>query len=197
MPDLSLETLHGGGVAGVDEAGRGPWAGPVVAASVVLGSSMVLDGINDSKKMSSKQRSAVYDQIMKHCQVGIGISGVAVIDQVNILEATKQAMCQAIDNLPQLPDTALIDGNQLPELPCQAKAIIKGDSKSLSIAAASIIAKVTRDRIMQELHKEYPYYGWERNAGYGTKEHQEGLRCYGITMHHRRSFRPIKALMEA
>jgi ribonuclease HII len=196
-PDFSLELSLSGIVAGVDEAGRGPWAGPVVAAAVILDYKHVPAGINDSKKLSAAKRDKLYDLIMASYQTGVGLATVEEIDAINILEATKLAMRRAIEQLPKVPDIALVDGNRAPSLPCKVQTVIGGDAKSLSIAAASIIAKVTRDRIMQQLATDFPGYGWERNAGYGTSQHQKGLAELGVTPHHRRSFAPIRILIEA
>ncbi len=195
-PDFSIECSRAGIVAGVDEAGRGPWAGPVVAAIAILDKNCLPPGINDSKQLSKVKREALYDLIRASAITGVGLCSTEEIDQYNILGATKRAMRRAYDALPQAPDVVLVDGNQLPELPCEMQAIIDGDALSLSIAAASIIAKVTRDRIMAELAKDFPQYGWERNAGYGTREHQEALACHGVTPHHRRSFAPIRKLLQ-
>lgn len=197
MPDLLLENSFKGIIAGVDEAGRGPWAGPVVAAAVILDRKNIPHGLNDSKKLSRKKREKLKEEICKTCNVGVGIVSEQEIDSLNILEATKQAMIMAVETLSTKPDVVLVDGNQKPDMNYKVEAIVKGDSKSLSIAAASIIAKVTRDEIMTELHTMFPYYGWNRNAGYGTKEHQETLEKFGITPHHRKSFAPIKKLMKA
>lgn len=198
MPDFSLETQYGAPIAGVDEAGRGPWAGPVVAAAVILNPANIPEGLNDSKKLSAKKREALFAEISEHAQVGVGIVDVQQIDVLNILGATKQAMVDAVTNLPTAPATVLIDGNQPPQMGgMRIVPVIKGDSKSLSIAAASIIAKVTRDRIMHDLHEQFPHYGWNSNAGYGAKAHQEGIAAHGITKHHRTSFRPIREYMEA
>ena len=196
MPDLAFESAYEGLVAGVDEAGRGPWAGPVVAAAAILDRTALPNGINDSKQLSEARREALFNHIMASAMVGVGIASVEEIDSMNILAATKLAMKRAVEQLPQLPAIALVDGNQPPKLPCPVKTIVKGDSLSLSIAAASIIAKVTRDRIMKQLAAEFPGYGWESNAGYGTQTHQNGLATLGVTIHHRRSFKPIKALLE-
>ncbi len=196
MPDLTIEQSVGGIVAGIDEAGRGPWAGPVVAAAVILDYHSIPQGMDDSKKLTKKHREKLFPLIMQQCRTGIGIADCEEIDRLNILQATKLAMLRAVEALPIIPDTALVDGNSLPDLPCNAQAVIKGDSKSLSIAAASIIAKVTRDRIMAGLHMEFPQYGWDSNAGYGTKQHQEALAGYGITPHHRKSFAPVKRALE-
>jgi len=196
MPDFSFEEKYKGIIAGVDEAGRGPWAGPVVAAAVILNPEKIPDGLNDSKKIKPKKREVLYEEIRKTSIFGIGIVPEGVIDEINILEATKLAMKQAVENLSRQPDIALIDGNHAPLLVCQTETIIGGDGKSFSIAAASIMAKVTRDRIMRELHYNFPDYGWDRNSGYGTKEHQESLAQFGVTPHHRQSFAPIKKLVK-
>ncbi len=195
-PDFQFETLAPDPVCGIDEAGRGPWAGPVVAAAVVLAPNSIPHGLNDSKKLTAKRREALFDQIRETAQVGVGITDVAEIDQINILQATYLAMRRAISDLPVTPAHALIDGNRLPpDLPCPAEAIVKGDSRSLSIAAASIIAKVTRDRIMVALSQQFPGYGWERNAGYGVKAHSDALKRLGVTPHHRVSFKPIHKIL--
>lgn len=189
----SIETLP---VCGIDEAGRGPWAGPVVAAAVILDPLRFPEGLNDSKKLSAKRRDALFDAINKTALVGVGIATVQEIDEMNILQATFLAMRRAAEALPQCPSYALIDGNKVPpNLICEAQAIVKGDGRSLSIAAASIIAKVTRDRIMVTLAQQFPGYGWERNAGYGVKAHQEGLNRLGVTPHHRVSFKPIHKML--
>jgi ribonuclease HII len=195
MPDFTIEHSMQGIIAGVDEAGRGPWAGPVVAAAVIAKQENFPPGIDDSKKLSADKREKFFKQIMQSCIVGIGLASPREIDDLNILQATMLAMQRAISNLPSLPDCAIIDGNKTPQLPCKSIAIIKGDAKSLSIAAASIIAKVTRDRIMRKLADEYPFYGWDSNSGYGTKKHQDGLAIHGITSQHRLSFKPIKIIM--
>lgn len=195
-PDFSREVHYSGIVAGVDEAGRGPWAGPVVAAVVVLDRARAPQGINDSKLLSRPRRETLYDAIMAVAAVGVGICSSQDVDRLNILGATKRAMRNAYEALTVKPDIALVDGNQLPDLPCAMDAIVDGDALCVSIAAASIIAKVTRDRIMVALAQEFPHYGWERNAGYGTREHQEALARFGVTPHHRRSFAPIRRLLE-
>jgi ribonuclease HII len=196
LPNFFLEDqFYSKIVAGIDEAGRGPWAGPVVAAAVVLNKDNLPIGINDSKKLSIKKRDELFNNIQNLAQIGIGIASVEEIDTLNILQATMLAMQRAVDNLPAMPDVALIDGNKSPILPCYTETIIQGDSKCLSIAAASIIAKVTRDRIMEELAKEYNMYGWERNAGYGTKDHIKGLEEYGVSKYHRKSYAPIKKII--
>ena len=194
MPDLSLEATVPHPVAGIDEAGRGPWAGPVVAAAVILPAEDVPGGIDDSKRLSRQRRAALFEEICDRSVIGIGEASVAEIDALNILQATFLAMRRAVDALATLPAHILVDGNRLPELPCDAQAIVRGDSRSLSIAAASIIAKETRDRSMRRLAKAFPSFGWERNMGYGTKEHAEALRRIGPTPHHRRSFKPVREL---
>jgi len=197
LPDFSRETHYSGIVAGVDEAGRGPWAGPVVAAVVILDRGRTPAGINDSKQLSKSKREALFDSIAMVATVATGICTVEEVDRYNILGATKLAMLRAYEALPVKPDIALIDGNQLPQLPCAMDAIVDGDALCVSIAAASVIAKVTRDRLMAVLAQEFPQYGWERNAGYGTREHQEALMRFGVTPHHRRSFAPIRRLLGA
>ncbi len=183
-------------VCGIDEAGRGPWSGPVVAAAVILDGDNIPDGINDSKKLTPARRNELFDLIKQSSHVGIGIVGVSDIDRLNILQATFLAMRKAVANLKITPTVALIDGTGKPALACEMRTLIKGDQRSLSIAAASIIAKVTRDRIMENLALQFPHYGWERNKGYGTKAHRAGLASHGVSKHHRRSFKPIKALLQ-
>lgn len=183
-------------VCGIDEAGRGPWAGPVVAAAVVLDPKCIPDGLNDSKKLSEARRAALFEPIMASSRVGIGIAEVDRIDRDNILQATLWAMAQALDQIGRVA-LALVDGNRAPALPCPVQTIIEGDAKSLSIAAASIIAKVTRDRIMVGHDQAYPGYGFARHKGYGTALHQEALRRHGVTPLHRTSFAPIAALLAA
>lgn len=197
IPDFSFEDNCGiARVCGIDEAGRGPWAGPVVAGAVILNSEHIPDGLNDSKKLTAKRRDALFDVISETALVGVGVASVQEIDEINILQATFLAMRRAAEALPQRPSFALIDGNKIPpHLICDAQAIVKGDGRSLSIAAASIIAKVTRDRIMVTLAQQFPGYGWERNAGYGVKAHQEGLNRLGVTPHHRVSFKPIHKML--
>jgi len=182
-------------IAGVDEAGRGPWAGPVVAAAVILVPDKCPNGLQDSKKLSANSRETLFEKIKETADVGVGLADPREIDEHNILQATFLAMQRAIANLEASPDMALVDGKLLPQLPCAGQAIVKGDGRSLSVAAASIIAKVTRDRIMTDLALEFPDYGWERNKGYGTKDHQNGLASAGVTQHHRRSFKPIHKIL--
>lgn len=181
-------------IAGIDEVGRGPLAGPVVAAAVILPTDIPFLPVNDSKQLSAKKREQLYEQIMAIADVGIGLISPEMIDHVNIYEATKLAMMQAIANLKQEPDSLLIDAMKLP-LPVEQQAIIKGDAKSVSIAAASIVAKVYRDRLMSEYAVEYPHYGFEKNAGYGTQVHLSGLDTHGITPIHRKTFDPIKSML--
>jgi len=199
MANYELETeLRAAGhsiIAGVDEVGRGPWAGPVTACAVILAPDNIPNGLNDSKKLTTKRREDLFDQIMDTAQVSCIHVSVEEIDRINILQATFRAMERAVAGLPK-PDHILIDGNKIPpNLPSPASAIIKGDGKSVSIAAASIIAKVTRDRLMLDLSNLHPGYGWETNAGYGTKMHQSGLLNHGVTPHHRRSFKPIHNIL--
>lgn len=197
MPDFALERRAGGRVAGIDEAGRGPWAGPVVAAAAILDPARLPDGLaarlDDSKKLSHAVRESLFESLRDHATIGVGVASVAEIDETNILAATLLAMRRAVCALPEAPDHALVDGNRPPDLPCPVETVVRGDGLSLSIAAASIVAKVTRDRIMTDLAADYPGYGWERNAGYGTKAHRDGLARLGVTPHHRRSFKPIAA----
>lgn len=192
-------------ITGVDEAGRGPWAGPVVAAAAVLtpeSSAVLRDaGVDDSKSLSKAARERCFDIITEQSDRGtlwfsIAEAGVAEIDAHNILGATLRAMSRAVTTLPVAPTRALIDGNRMPDLPCPAETVVGGDGKILSISAASIVAKVTRDRLMAQLATAHPGYGWERNAGYGTAEHRRGLESHGVTPHHRRSFAPIRAILE-
>ena len=199
-PDFSIErkAMRKGAklVCGIDEAGRGPWAGPVVAAAVVLDPKCIPHGLNDSKKLSEARREALFEPIMASARVGIGIAEVDRIDRDNILQATLWAMAQALDQIEGVA-LALVDGNRAPALPCPVQTIVEGDAKSLSIAAASIIAKVTRDRIMVGHDQAYPGYGFARHKGYGTALHQEALRRHGVTPLHRTSFAPIAALLAA
>ena len=182
-------------IIGVDEVGRGPWAGPVTACAVILNPDNIPHGLNDSKKLNVVRRNELFLKIMESSLVSCVHVDVEEIDKINILQATFRAMERSILKLP-IPDHILIDGNKLPpNLPSPATAIIKGDTKSASIAAASIIAKVTRDQLMADLSLEYPGYGWEKNAGYGTKMHQLGLLNNGVTPHHRRSFKPVHNML--
>ena len=180
-------------IAGIDEAGRGPLAGPVVSAAVILPPDFTLIGLNDSKQLSEEQRNNFFD-IIKENAISFSISMVSneAIDKMNILEATKLSMRQAIDDLKQQPDHVLIDAVALSNLPCTSQAIIKGDARSVSIAAASILAKVARDRFMKEIHNKYPMYDFDSNMGYGTKKHMDSLLKYGATPYHRKSFAPVR-----
>ena len=177
-------------IAGVDEVGRGPLAGPVVAAAVILPDDFYFAGLNDSKKMSKAAREAAYAYIMERATVGVGIVEATTIDQVNIYEATKLAMAESVRQLGKV-DALLIDAMKL-DVEITQLSLIKGDAKSVSIAAASVIAKVVRDRLMEDYAVRYPGYGFERNAGYGTEMHLEGLQKFGVTPIHRRTFAPIK-----
>ena len=199
MPDLALERAAAGRVAGIDEAGRGPWAGPVMAAAVVLDADRLppelAAEIDDSKKLSAARRRAVAAALGPYADIGVGAASVNEITTRNILQATFRAMQRALAGLETPPDHVLVDGNRLPDLPCPAQAVIGGDARSLSIAAASIIAKVTRDRCMALLAQRYPGFGWERNAGYGTAEHRGALEGLGVTPHHRKSYAPIHKIL--
>jgi ribonuclease HII len=179
-------------IAGVDEAGRGPWAGPVVAAAVILNPDKIPANIDDSKALDEDSRAFLYRRIMKVAVVGVGIADVDRIDRENILGATLWAMAQAVSQLGEAPKLVLVDGDKTPRVPMSVRAIVKGDSKCLSIAAASIIAKVTRDRLMMDFARNYPGYGFERHKGYGTPEHQAAIAKLGVTALHRRSFRPVQ-----
>ena len=206
MPDFAIEDTYQGLVAGVDEAGRGPWAGPVAAGAVIFLkrdqiNPYLLSHINDSKQLSAKRREEMFDLIQQEASkgtlcYGIGSASACEIDEINILQASFLAMRRAVQNMGVMPDMALIDGNKLPKtFVCPTKYVIKGDLLSFSIAAASIVAKVWRDRWMQEFAVQYPGYGFEKNAGYGTKDHMIGLEKYGITPEHRKTYRPIKELI--
>jgi len=187
-------------VCGIDEVGRGPLAGPVVAAAVVLcrdaRHAPLWEKINDSKKLSAVRRADLDARIRDAADVSVALCSVAEIDRLNILQASLRAMQKAFNALPQPPGAALIDGNKAPRLACSStRTIVKGDARSLSIAAASIIAKHYRDALMQKLAEEFPHYGWARNAGYGTAEHLKALEIHGVTPHHRTSFAPISKLI--
>lgn len=187
-------------VCGVDEAGRGPWAGPVVAGAVVLNGGFVVKGVierlDDSKKLKRQVREDIYKQLREEAEIGIGVASVAEIDRVNILKATFLAMNRAVRVLPREPDHVLVDGNRDPGFDRDTECVVKGDARSLSIAAASIVAKVARDRIMDKLDMKYSGYGWSTNAGYGTPEHRAAIRCLGVTPEHRRSFEPIRKILD-
>jgi ribonuclease HII len=183
-------------VAGVDEAGRGPLAGPVVAAAVILDPACIPAGLDDSKVLSAKRRDVLCAALFEVAQVGVGIASVEEIDEINILRASHLAMCRAIEALPVSPAHVLIDGNLIPRgLLLSAEAIVKGDARSQSIAAASIVAKTRRDAIMVDLAQQHPGYGWERNAGYPSKSHKLALQNLGVTPHHRRSFKPVHNIL--
>lgn len=183
-------------IAGVDEVGRGPLVGPVVTAAVILPVNYKLEGLTDSKKLTEKKRDKFYDIIMQDAiSVAIGMKDNKVIDEVNIYEATKLAMMEAIDNLSVKPEHVLIDAMPL-DIAIEHTSIIKGDAKSISIAAASVIAKVTRDRMMYEMDKKYPMYNYKKNKGYPTKEHVEALNKYGITSEYRRTYGPVKDYLD-
>lgn len=204
MPDLKLEKAAGAPgvlVAGIDEAGRGPLAGPVVAAAVVLpGKALprkLSRAINDSKLLLPAVRAELFEDISGRCTVGVGQAGVAEIDELNILQATFLAMRRALEALPTPPGAALVDGNRLPPgLSCEGRTVVDGDQVSLSIAAASIIAKVTRDRLMIELAARYPGYGWQTNFGYATAEHRAAIRSLGICAEHRRTFASVSEQLD-
>ena len=202
MPDFTLEHEHLGRVVGVDEAGRGPWAGPVVAGAALLDPALLpqdlLHGLDDSKKLKAAKREALLAQLQEApgVRLGLGVASVEEIDRLNILQATFLAMTRAVADLHFTPDFALIDGNKVPPgLPCPAQAVVKGDGLSLSIAAASILAKVSRDKMMAELDLQFPGYGWAGNAGYGTAAHIEALLRLGVTVHHRKSYAPIRKML--
>jgi ribonuclease HII len=179
-------------ICGVDEAGRGPLAGPVVAAAVILDKKRIPKGLNDSKQLDEETREELFPRIMEMAvAVGVGEGSVGEIDLVNIRQATHLAMARAVRALSVAASFALVDGNDPPALPCKCDTLIGGDGRSVSIAAASIIAKVTRDRLMRRLHDEHPGYNWYSNKGYGTPDHYSGLKVHGVTIHHRRSFAPI------
>jgi ribonuclease HII len=203
MPDFSFETAlferYSGPIAGVDEVGRGPLAGPVVAAAVVLREEVPADllaELNDSKLIPPPKRQMLAEAVIRYAWVGLGAASVAEIDRLNVLAASLLAMRRAVAALPGQPVACLVDGNRLPALPCPAEAVVKGDSLCLSIAAASIVAKVVRDRQMARLGLRYPAFGWQTNAGYGTPEHLRGLETMGVTRHHRRSFAPVRILLK-
>jgi ribonuclease HII len=197
-PKFSGTTLADGYVCGVDEAGRGPWAGPVVAAAVILDPLRVPPGLGDSKALTAKQREAAFLAIIDDSATyAAGVASVEEIDELNILQATFLAMQRAVNGLTIKPKLALIDGNLVPRLPCEARSIVDGDALEPCISAASIVAKVLRDRMMAEMHVAHPQYGWDSNKGYGTPDHQEALARYGVTAHHRRSFKPISNILYA
>ncbi len=178
-------------VAGIDEAGRGPLAGPVVAASVILPTDVSILGINDSKKLTQKRREDLYGWILGYAVVGVKVINHETIDEINILNATKKAMVGAVEDMPGQPDYLLIDGTIALLTKIDQEYVIKGDEKSMSIAAASIIAKVTRDYIMEDLHNIFPMYGWDTNKGYGTRKHRDAIQKYGPSAYHRMSFKGV------
>ncbi len=197
MPDYSAEcrylALGQGPVCGVDEAGRGPLAGPVVAAAVIfLDQARIPVGLDDSKKLSPERRERLYADIMREGIIGVGEASVDEIDLLNIRKATHLAMARAVKALSPTPAFALVDGNDAPALACPCQTLIGGDGRSLSIAAASIIAKVWRDHIMLGLHQDHPEYGWNNNMGYSTPGHLRALKSVGPSVHHRRSFSPVR-----
>jgi ribonuclease HII len=201
MPNFRIERRCTGIVCGIDEAGRGPLAGPVVAAAVVLDHrrfpKILRDRLDDSKVLTIEEREACY-RALRRCaergaaRIGVGAASVPEIDRINILRAALLAMTRAVAVLEVRPDTALVDGDIAPPLTCAVQTVVKGDALSFSIAAASVVAKVTRDRIMRGLAPRYPGYGWETNVGYATQEHGEAIRRFGVTRHHRRSFAPVR-----
>jgi ribonuclease HII len=203
MPDFSIENLYRDFVIiGVDEAGRGPLCGAVVSAAVILDKNNYPQKINDSKKLSPKIREQIFDELQSVAKIGVGIVDNDKIDEINILQATKLSMKFAVENLiSKLPKNqkyfVIVDGNQKFDAgEIQVLPVVKGDGKSLSIAAASIIAKVTRDKILHKMHLEFPQYNWLKNAGYGTAQHIEAIKNYGITKYHRKTFEPIKSMLK-
>ena len=199
-PDYTLErdALDQGAtlVAGVDEVGRGPLAGPVTAAAVILDPDNIPEGLNDSKKLTQKRREALFEELRQCARISVAEATVAEIDELNILRASHLAMMRAVEGLARTPDYLLIDGNMIPRgLEIPSAAIVRGDARSLSIAAASIMAKVARDRVMMDLAQQFPGYGWETNAGYPSKSHKAALQDLGVTPHHRRSFKPVHNIL--
>ena len=195
-PNFALENGLSGLIAGVDEVGRGPLAGPVISAAVVFTDRNIsIDGIKDSKKLTPKSRQILYKKIISVAKFGIGIANVEEINSYNILQATKLSMERALTDLNLELDYVLVDGNQSIKVKYQVKPIVNGDNLSVSIAAASIIAKVTRDQLMKELHNAYPEYNWYKNKGYGTKEHLSAIHLHGITEHHRKNFAPVSVFV--
>lgn len=207
MPDFSFEDQMGSQIAGVDEAGCGPWAGPVVAGAVLFERDKIdihspfFKTLNDSKTLSKKKRDMLFNYLVQEnghsLYYGVGIATEPEIDKINIRQAALLAMTRAVESLKKQPKGILADGLFVPKTPYPSQAIKKGDSLSYSVAAGSIIAKVTRDTIMEDLNEKYPGYGWDRNAGYGTAEHQRALLELGVTPHHRRSFAPVAKLLSA
>ena len=196
MPDFSFETEQGGRVAGVDEVGRGPLAGPVMAAAVVLDPARIPEGLDDSKKLTAKRRDALCAMLLDCAEVSVGLATVEEIDTHNILRASHIAMVRAIRGLAAPPDHVLIDGNMIPRgLNLPATTLVKGDTRSLSIAAASIVAKTRRDARMVDLAQQHPGYGWDTNMGYPSSRHKAALIDLGVTPHHRRSFKPVHNIL--
>ncbi len=194
--ELAAQALGWVRIAGVDEAGRGPLAGPVTAAAVVLDVRRIPPGLNDSKQLTAARRERLFDALLAVAEVSIAHASVAEIDDLNILRASHLAMCRALAGLALPADHVLIDGNMLPrDLTIPAQAIVRGDGRVLSIAAASIMAKVCRDRLMVDLAQQHPGYGWATNKGYGSKSHIAALQTIGVTPHHRRSFKPVHNML--
>ncbi len=198
-PDFHMEESCDGPVCGLDEAGRGPIAGPVVAACVYIPVPVkampFTTRLRDSKTLSPRIREALYAEIVGYCRYGVAVIESDEIDRINILQASLKAMSQSYTLMKQTCMLALVDGNQPPLLPCPVRTVVKGDALSVSISAASIVAKVTRDRIMQALHGDFPQYGWDRNAGYPAPAHKKALLTHGVTIHHRRSYAPVRAVL--
>ena len=197
-PHLEYEREAGGPVAGVDEAGRGPLAGPVVAAAVLIAdpwAAVLPEGVADSKTLDAEEREALFEIVCGSVPAAVGIASVAEIDRLNILAASMLAMRRAVLGLPRVPVLVLVDGNRVPELPCPARAVVNGDALCASVAAASIVAKVVRDRIMAALAAAHPEFGWEHNRGYATPDHRRAIAEAGITCHHRRTFGTVRALL--
>ena len=190
-PSYKFDEAYEFPIIGVDEVGRGPLAGPVISAAIILNKEIIPEGINDSKKLSKKKRIIINEQLILHHSYAIGMATVEEIDKINILQASLLAMKRAILGLKIVPKSILVDGNKLPDLEYKMYPIVKGDSKSASIAAASIIAKVYRDKLMEDLSIQYPGYYWEKNSGYGTKQHLLALNNLGVTPIHRKTFAPI------
>lgn len=190
-PSYKFDEAYESPIIGVDEVGRGPLAGPVISAAIILNKEIIPEGINDSKKLSKKKRIIINEQLILHHSYAIGVATVEEIDKINILQASLLSMKRAILGLKIVPKSILVDGNKLPDLEYKMYPIVKGDSKSASIAAASIIAKVYRDKLMEDLSIQYPGYYWEKNSGYGTKQHLLALNNLGVTPIHRKTFAPI------
>jgi len=196
VPDFAFEAQIGGRVAGVDEVGRGPLAGPVTAAAVVLDAACIPTGLDDSKKLTARKRAALWGAIIQRADVSVAHATVREIEELNILRASHLAMIRAVAGLRRHPDHVLVDGTMLPrDLHLPATPIVRGDARSLSIAAASIVAKICRDRIMVDLAQQHPGYGWETNMGYPSKNHRLALQNLGVTPHHRRTFKPVHNML--